>query len=261
MSSYRATGSTSCPWVVTKGCAFSPHRLSSWSSAEPDSLASSTFVRSSSNSSPAGAHSSVAIALGSRGQILLPGRRDAGGRDLDEDVRPRRLRCLLGVHVDLLGQAVALAAVAGGAGGDDVLPDRLAAPTAGDDVVDREAGLAGAAVLAGPGVAGEDGAAGDLAPVRFARDAHVVDEADHVRPLHRHVLGMDRPLAPLEQLRLFLQEQHGSPSQRANVDRLIRCVEYEYSCHAAGEFYAGPASAALFDGIAAQNPDRCSLRL
>ena len=97
---------------------------------------------------------------------------------------------LLRVHLDLAGQAVALAAVAGGAGGDDVLPDRLAAAAAGDDVVDGEAGLARAAVLAGPGVAGEDGAAGDLAAVGLARDPHVVDQADHVGALHRHVLGV-----------------------------------------------------------------------
>ena len=45
-----------------------------------------------------------------------------------------------------------------------------------DDVVDGE-GRARAAVLAGPAVAGEDGAAGDLAPVDVARDADVGDAA------------------------------------------------------------------------------------
>src|SRR6188472_912818 len=171
-------------------------------------------------------------------QILLPVLRNLRTSDLDEDRRPRCLRRVLRVHVDLAGEAVALAAVAAGAGGDDVLPDRLAAAAAGDDVVDGEAGFARAAVLTGPGVAGEDRAAGDLPPVRFAGDAHVADQADHVGALHRHVLGVDRTLAPLQQLGLFLQQEHSGPSQRAYVDRLIRCVEYEHTCHDAREFYA-----------------------
>ena len=138
-----------------------------------------------------------------------------------------------GVHLDLAGQAVALAAVAGRAGGDDVLPDRLAAAAAGDDVVDGEAGFARAAVLAGPGVAGEDGAAGDLATVGLAGDPHVADQADHVGALHRHLLGVEGALAALQQLGLFLQEQDSGPSQRADVDRLIRRIEYEDACHLA----------------------------
>jgi DNA gyrase subunit A len=134
----------------------------------------------------------------SRRQILLPGRRDAWTGHLNEDVGPRRLRCVLGMHVNLARQPVALAAVAGGACRDDVLPDRLAAAAAGDDVVDGEAGFARAAVLAGPGVAGEHGAAGDLAAVGFAGDPHVIGQADHVGALHRHVLGVDRSLTALQ---------------------------------------------------------------
>ena len=44
--------------------------------------------------------------------------------------------------------------------------------------------------------------------------------------------------AALEQLGLFLEQQHSGSSQRADVDRLIRRVEYEYPCHVEGEFYA-----------------------
>ena len=157
-------------------------------------------------------------------------------------VGPGAFGVFCGVHLDLARQAVALAAVAGRAGGDDVLPDRLAAAAAGDDVVDGEAGFARAAVLAGPGVAGEHGAAGDLAAVRLAGDPHVADQADHVGALHRHVLGVDRALAALQQLGLLLEEQHSGASQRADVDRLIRRVEYEDACHVAREFYAGPRS-------------------
>src|SRR5206468_12025482 len=111
-------------------------------------------------------------------------------------------------------EAVALAAVAGRAGGDDVLPDWLAAAGAGDDMVDREAGFGRAAVLAGPGVAGEDGAAGDLAAVRLAGDPHVVGEPDHVGPLHRHVLGVEgAAVPPLQQFGLFLEKEDSGSSQ------------------------------------------------
>src|ERR1700759_5088865 len=101
------------------------------------------------------------------------------------------------MHVDLPGKPVALLAIAGGAGGDDVLPGGSAAAGAGDDVVDGESGFGRAAVLAGPGVAGEDGAAGDLAAVGLAGDADVVDEADHVGALEGHVLGVEGVAVPL----------------------------------------------------------------
>src|SRR6476660_7618280 len=100
-----------------------------------------------------------------RRQILLPGGRDLRAGNLDENGRPRRPRALAGVHLDLARKAVALAPVAACAGGDDVLPDRLAAAAAGDHVVDGEPRLARAAVLAGPGVAGEHRPPRDLAPV------------------------------------------------------------------------------------------------
>ena len=76
----------------------------------------------------------------------------------------------------LLQRPVALAQVARRAGGDDVLPDRLAALRARDDVVERQAAVRRAAVRAAPAVASEQGPAGDLALDR-ARHAHVVEQA------------------------------------------------------------------------------------
>src|SRR4051812_36147772 len=102
------------------------------------------------------------VCSGRFGQPGAPRRRDGGRRDVDEDLWMGGAGFALGVHVGLDRRHVALAAVAGRAGGDDVLPRGLAALRAWDDVVDGEAG-ARAAVLAGPAVAGEDGAAGDLA--------------------------------------------------------------------------------------------------
>ena len=150
-------------------------------------------------------------------------------------VGPGALGLLLRVHLDLAREAVALAPVAGGAGGDDVLPDRFAAAAAGDHVVDGEPGLLRAAVLAGPGVPREDRPAGDFSAVGLARDPHVADEADHVGPLDRHVLGVKRALLLLEQLGLFLQQQHGGAPQRADVDRLIGRIEDQDPCHGAGD--------------------------
>ena len=57
----------------------------------------------------------------------------------------------------------------------------VAALRARDHVVDGQRAALVAAVLAGPAVAREDRAAGDLAPVRVARDAHVGDQPDHDR--------------------------------------------------------------------------------
>ena len=85
-------------------------------------------------------------------------------------------RLLEQAHPDLARQRVALAAVAGRARGDDVLPARGAALGARDHVVDGQV-RARAAVLAGPVVAGEHGPAGDLAPVGVARDADVARPA------------------------------------------------------------------------------------
>ena len=95
-------------------------------------------------------------------------------------VGPGRARLAARVHAGLDRRAVALAPVAGRAGGDDVLPDAGAAAAARDHVVDRQVG-GRAAVLAGPGVAGEHGAARDPPPALVARHPHVGDQPDHDR--------------------------------------------------------------------------------
>ena len=102
------------------------------------------------------------------------------------------------MHTGLVRRPVALAAVARGAGGDDVLPDRQAAAAARDDVVDGQAVGLVAAVLAGPRVAGEDGLAGDLAAVDVARDPDVAHQPDHAGALEREALGVELALVALE---------------------------------------------------------------
>src|SRR3954454_12354783 len=129
------------------------------------------------------------------------------------------------MHARLARRLVALPAVTGGTRGDDVLPHRLPAAAARDHVVDREASRLAPAVLARPGVASEHRLTGDLAPVHVARDAHVADEPDHAGSLKREAFRVKRSLAALEDLRALLQHQHGGPSDVADVDRLIACVQ------------------------------------
>ena len=80
-------------------------------------------------------------------------------------------------HARFVGGAAALAAVAGGAGGDEVFPGVAAAAGAGDDVVEGEVGSGRAAVLTGVAVAGEDFAAREAD--HGSRAADEVDHADH----------------------------------------------------------------------------------
>ena len=139
----------------------------------------------------------------------------------------RRARLAARVHVCLRRQPVALAAVARRARGDDVLPARVAALGARDDVVDRQA-RTGAAVLARPAVAREHRAARDLAAVRVARDVDVADEPDHDRARQRRVLGAQLEARALDELGLLLEQQHGGAANRADVDRLVGRVEDEH---------------------------------
>src|SRR4051794_35408256 len=131
------------------------------------------------------------------------------------------------MHARLARGLVPLLAIAGRAGGDDVLPHRQPAATARDHVVDGEAGGLAPAVLAGPRVAGEHSLAGDLAAMHVARDAHVPDEPDHAGPLEGEALRMEGALAALEDLRALLQHEHRGAPDVADVDRFVARVEDE----------------------------------
>src|SRR5205823_1060846 len=92
------------------------------------------------------------VVLRRLGQPLTPRRRDRRRRDVDEDLWVWGAGLARRVHVRLDRRHVALAAVAGRARGDDVLPARRPTLAARDHVVDGEV-RARAAVLAGPAVA------------------------------------------------------------------------------------------------------------
>ena len=105
-----------------------------------------------------------------------PSARDLRRREADEEHRRRRARRVRELHLHLVQQPVALAQVARRAGGDDVLPDRLAAARARDHVVERQPAARGAAVDAAPAVTGEERPARDL-PLDDPRDADVAERA------------------------------------------------------------------------------------
>ena len=84
-----------------------------------------------------------------------------------------------------------------------------------------------AAVLAGPGVAGEHRLAGDLAAVDVAGDADVAHQPDDAGALEREALGVEGALAALEDLRALLEHEHGGAPDVADVDRLVARVEDE----------------------------------
>ena len=123
----------------------------------------------------------------------------AGAAQADEERQARAGAEAAHRHRRLLREAVALAQVAGGAGGDDVLPDRVAPAAAREDVVEGEPAAGRPAVDAAPVVAGEERPARDLA-LRRPRHADVLDEPDHVRPRERVGRRMQRrrraPRAP-----------------------------------------------------------------
>ncbi len=114
----------------------------------------------------------------------------------------------------------------GRAGGDDVLPVRVAASRAGHHVVERQPAAGRAAVDAAPAVSGKERPAGDLSLVRLG-DADVLDEPDHVWSGERVGGGVQGRLVLLEHLRLPLEHEHMRAPNRADVQRLVARIEDE----------------------------------
>src|SRR5436190_19056569 len=113
------------------------------------------------------------------------------------------------VHLRLARGHAPLLSVTGRARSDDVLPHGLASPAARNHVVDGQPRGLGAAVLARPGVPGQDRLAGDLATVHVARDPDVADEPDHAGPREREALGVERSLPALDDFSPFLPAEDG----------------------------------------------------
>ena len=130
----------------------------------------------------------------------------------------------------LLQQPVALAQVARRAGGDDVLPRRVAAARARDDVVERQPAAGRAAVDAAPAVTGKQGAAGDL-PLHHPGHAHVVHEPDDVGPSIGVARGAEWSVQLLDDFSLPLVDEHVRAAQRAHIERLVTRIENENLLH------------------------------
>jgi hypothetical protein len=146
---------------------------------------------------------------------------------MDEDVWRRRTRLPQKAHSNLARQRIALAAVAGSARCDDVLPTGGTTLRARNDVVHRQVGAC-ATVLTGPVVAREHGTPGDLAAVCIPRDADVGHETNHHRSSHRSRGRAKLPFRVLDDLRFFFEQQHDRPPHRADVDRLEGRVQDEH---------------------------------
>ena len=134
----------------------------------------------------------------------------------------------LGMHADLVGETVALLAVAGRAGGNDVLPDRLTAAAPRNDMVHGETRLARAAVLTGPAVARQHGLAGDPAAMDVARDPDEADQPDHLRPVESHRLRAQNAVTALEHLGLLLEQEDQGAPHGADVEGLVARVEDQH---------------------------------
>ena len=86
-------------------------------------------------------------------------------------------------------------------------------------------GLVGAAVLAGPAVAGEDRLAGDAPAVDVPGHPDEADQADDLGAVEAHRLGAQDAVAVLEHLGLLLEQEHQGPPHGADVERLVARVE------------------------------------
>src|SRR5437764_8029336 len=178
-----------------------------------------------------------------RGEVRLPAPRDLRRRELDEEDRRRRARGRHQRHLRLRERAIPLPVVARRAGGDDVLPDRVAAAAARNDVVEGEPARAGAAVDAAPAVAREERATRDLALHR-PRHAHVGDEPDDVRPRVGRGGGRERLLELLDHLGLALVDEHVRTPNGAHVEWLVAGVQNENVLHHRRNLASEPAQQA-----------------
>jgi hypothetical protein len=63
--------------------------------------------------------------------------------------------------------------------------------------------------------------------MHVSRDADVSDQADDAGTVEREALGMERPLAALENLGALLEHENRGATNVADVDRLVARVEDE----------------------------------
>ena len=128
------------------------------------------------------------------------------------------------LHSSLLQRPVPFLVIAGRASRDDVLPDRFASAGSRDHVVEREPAGGRAAVDAPPAVSSKEGAARDLA-LNCSWDAHVGDQADHVRPRIGVRRGVQRLVELLDDLGLSLVHEHMGTPHGCDIERLVTRVQ------------------------------------
>ncbi len=130
-------------------------------------------------------------------------------------------------HPAVLDRSVSLLGVTGLTGSDDVLPVRMSAPGPGDDMIDGQPLAALAAVLTGEVIPAEDVplAEGDLSPTR---DAHESLKTDDARQGKGKTVGTDQKAILLHRLGPATENHCNGAASRANVERLIAPIQYQY---------------------------------
>ena len=132
------------------------------------------------------------------------------------------------LHVCFLRGAAGFAVVAILAGGHYVLPVVLAAPIAGEDVVQGEVSRLASAVLAGVAVTQEDIAAAETSP--GPRPSDYIDQANNGWDFKNE--GGATQIAPpvLQHLGFASVHQDEGTTSIAYVERLVILIENQYGC-------------------------------
>ena len=129
------------------------------------------------------------------------------------------------VHAGLLGGAPTLVVVAGGAGGDQVLPGMLAAQVAGDEVIDGEGQGVLPAVLASVVIPAQDFAFGQLD--RRARAPDHLIQPDDRGPGEDLGDGFDLAAAVQDQAGPAGNDQGDGAPGVTHVNGLKVCIEHQ----------------------------------
>ena len=147
--------------------------------------------------------------------------------DVAAGVEIEGARFARGPHIGFVRKLVALAAVAGMAAGDQVLPGGQTAAGTRDDVIEREfaRGQRGAAVLARVTVAQQDVLARESA--RLVRNAPILEQTDHRGHTDGNAGGVQEVSVFLFGHGDALEHEDDGAARGAHVDRLVRGVQDE----------------------------------
>lgn len=148
--------------------------------------------------------------------------------DVAASVKIERARLAGGLHIGFVRKLIALAAIAGMAAGDEILPRGETATRARDHMVEREFARRqrGAAILAGVAIAQENILARQCSGL--VRYPAVFKKADHRRHAQREACSVQEMSVLFFGHGNALQHQHNGAPRGANVDRLVGRIQYQH---------------------------------